>query len=66
MLMAGTGLGWYMVVLFEARRELAVGYALITAMLIIVGTITLFTDIMLHSIRGLLLDAAKNLRCDRG
>lgn len=53
-----TGLGWgaWVVILFNVRRELAVGYALISVMLSIVGTLALFTGIILHSMRALLLE----------
>jgi glycosyltransferase involved in cell wall biosynthesis len=55
LLVAGLTLGWYVVVLFDARGELAVGYALITVLLAIVGTLSISTGIILHSVRALLL-----------
>ena len=58
MLLGGMGLGWYVVALFEARRVLPIGYALITVLLSILGTLSLFTGIMLHSIRGLFIQFA--------
>jgi glycosyltransferase involved in cell wall biosynthesis len=52
------GLVWGVVVvdLFIHRRELAVGYALISIFLVNVGIIGCFTGIILHSIRAILLD----------
>jgi hypothetical protein len=58
MLLAGLGLGWGVVAIYTARKELAVGYALITVLLSILGTLSLFTGIMLHSIRGLFIQFA--------
>jgi len=57
-LLAGLALGWYVVRIYSATLQLAVGYALITVLLTLVGMLTLFTGIILHSIRGLLLQVA--------
>lgn len=40
---------------FRATQQLAVEYALITVVLIVFGTISLFTGIVLHAIRSLLI-----------
>jgi len=58
MLMMFAGLVWGVVVidLFTQRHELAVGYALISIFLVIVGTIGCSTGIILQSIRAILLD----------
>ena len=58
MLMMFVGLVWGVVVidLFTQRHELAVGYALISIFLVIVGMIGCSTGIILHSIRAILLD----------
>jgi hypothetical protein len=54
MLAAGVGLGVYVVRIYETTLTLAVGYALITVTLTVVGTLSVFVGIMLHSIRRLL------------
>jgi len=59
MLLAGLAWGAWVVVLFNVRRELAVGYALISVLLSIVGTLALFTGIILHSVRALLLELVR-------
>lgn len=58
MLLAGSGLGWEVVAVYTVKKELAIGYALITVLLSILGTLSLFTGIMLHSIRGLFVQFA--------
>jgi len=65
MLLGGLGLGWYVVSLFEARRVLPIGYALITVLLSILGTLSLFTGLMLYSIRGLFIQFADRRRRPR-
>jgi len=54
-LLAGAGCGAYIVNIYRRRGELAVGYALICLLLVIVGNIAITTGIILHSVRGLLL-----------
>jgi glycosyltransferase involved in cell wall biosynthesis len=51
-----TGMGWGGVVvrIYSTSNELAVGYALISVLLTILGSLGLFGGIILHSIRGLL------------
>jgi hypothetical protein len=61
-LLAGLALGSHVVSIYDATQELAVGYALITVMLTIVGTLSSFTGLILHSIRGLILQATENRR----
>jgi glycosyltransferase involved in cell wall biosynthesis len=60
-LVAGFGTGIWVVDRYTRQHELAVGIALISVMLMVLGTLSLFTGIMLHSIRGLLLDMYNNL-----
>jgi hypothetical protein len=43
--------------IYEATTTLAVGYALITVLLVIVGLLAVFVGIMLHAINGLVRDA---------
>jgi hypothetical protein len=59
MLLAGLGLGAHVVRIYETTRLLAVGYALITVLFSITGTIALFTGMTLHSIRGLIMELAR-------
>jgi glycosyltransferase involved in cell wall biosynthesis len=52
------GLLWgaWVVNIYQQTQTLAVGYALISIMLAILGSLGLFAGIILHSIRGLLLE----------
>ncbi len=65
LLLAGLGLGWEVVAIYTTRKGLAVGYALITVLLTILGTLSLFTGIMLHSIRALFIQFADRRRSRR-
>jgi hypothetical protein len=56
MLLAGLGWGWWVVDIYRRAGELAVGYTLISVLLTILGSLSLFAGIILHSVRGLLLD----------
>ncbi len=60
-LLAGFGTGIWVVDRYTQQQELAVGIALVSVMLMVVGTLSLFTGIILHSTRGLLLDLYNNL-----
>ena len=53
-LVAGLLMGIRVVTAFQATAELAVGYGLITVMLIVMGSILLSTGVMLHAIRSFL------------
>jgi len=55
LMLAGSALGAYVVDIYGRIRTLAVGYALISVFLVIVGTISFSTGVILHSVRGLLL-----------
>ena len=46
--------------LYDSHRQLAVGYALVCLLLTTVGTLTVFTGIMLHALRSLLLDLRRS------
>ncbi len=48
-------LGGYVVSVYQQTKILAVGYAMITVFLGMIGIFTLFTGIILHSVRGLVL-----------
>ena len=60
LLLVGLGWGAWVANIFRSTRELAVGYALISVMLFVIGNIVLSTGVILHSIRGLLLNIADN------
>ncbi len=55
-LLAGLGLGAHVVDVYEHTLQLAIGMALITVMLCIVGTLSVFTGIMLHALRSVLVE----------
>jgi glycosyltransferase involved in cell wall biosynthesis len=56
-LIAGLWLGMTVMRIYEATTQLAVGYALITVLLVIVGLLSAFVGIMLHAINGLIRTA---------
>ena len=58
-LMVGLLWGGWVVLIYQQTRHLAVGYALISILLTIVGSLGLFAGLILHSVRGLLLELAK-------
>jgi glycosyltransferase involved in cell wall biosynthesis len=62
--LAGLALGLQIVRIYEATQQLAVGYALITVLLCIVGILSVFVGIMLHAIPGLIREAV-NIRDQR-
>jgi glycosyltransferase involved in cell wall biosynthesis len=55
-LLAGIGWGGRVVIIYQRSSQLAVGYALISVLLTIVGSLSLFAGVILHSVRGLLLE----------
>jgi glycosyltransferase involved in cell wall biosynthesis len=59
-----TGLLWgaWVVDIYSRTNTLAVGYALISVMLSIIGLFTLFTGIILHSVRALLFELTGSLQ----
>ena len=54
-LLAGLWWGYRVVAIYSATQKLAVGYALIAVLLCVLGTLSLSTGIILHSLRGLML-----------
>lgn len=60
-LLAGVSWGVYVVDIFRNTNKLAVGYALISVLLSMLGMLLLSTGIILHSVRGLLMDMLKNI-----
>jgi glycosyltransferase involved in cell wall biosynthesis len=55
LMLVGLMVGLDVVAIYMATHMLAVGYALISVMCVIMGTMSLFSGIMLHSIRALLI-----------
>jgi glycosyltransferase involved in cell wall biosynthesis len=58
-------LGGYVVSLYQATKVLAVGYAMITVLLAMIGMLTFVTGIILHSVRDLLLELDNRSRPER-
>jgi glycosyltransferase involved in cell wall biosynthesis len=56
-LLVGVVLGLQVVRIYDATQQLAVGYSLITVLLVIVGILASFVGIMLHAIRDLVEEA---------
>jgi hypothetical protein len=66
LLVAGLILGLQVVFIYDATQQLAIGYALITVLLVIVGIIATFVGIMLHAIRDLISEALHQDRSRSG
>ncbi len=64
-LVAGLALGYAVIKIYEAQTTLAVGYALITVLLVIVGLLALFVGIMLHAFRSLISEAIDEAQSQR-
>ncbi len=52
----GLALGGHVVTIYQATKNLAVGYAMITVLLAMIGMLAIVTGVILHSVRGLVLD----------
>lgn len=61
-LLAGLGSGALVVEIYRASQILATGYALVSVLLTLIGTVALFSGIVLHSVRGLLLGLIRPVR----
>jgi hypothetical protein len=55
LLLGGMAWGMWVVDIYRRQQGLAAGYAMISVLLSVVGTVALSTGITLHSVRGLLL-----------
>jgi hypothetical protein len=62
LLIVGLVWGLRVVDIYGRTRQLAVGYAMISVLLTIIGMLGLSTGVTLHSIRGLLLDQSQRTR----
>ncbi|MGI9145084.1 MAG: glycosyltransferase family 2 protein [Chloroflexota bacterium] len=60
LVLAGLLLGLQVVHIYDTTQQLAIGYSLITVLLVIVGIIATFVGIMLHAIRGLINEALRD------
>lgn len=60
-LLLGLLLGLYLTDIFARTGQLAVGYGLVTVILCVVGTLLLFAGVVLHSVRGMLIDMRRGL-----
>jgi len=56
LLLVGIGWGLLVVDIYSRAQTLAVGYAMVSVLLTIIGMLLLSTGIILHSVRGLLMD----------
>ncbi len=62
LLAAGLIWGWVVVDIYVRKMQLAVGYAMISVLLTILGSLLLTTGFILHSVRGLLMDMRDQIR----
>jgi hypothetical protein len=62
LLLAGLFMGNQVVMILNSTKQLAIGYALVTVLLMILGAVGLSTGILLHSIRSLLVRYIKDIR----
>lgn len=59
--MMGASLGLYVVNIYARTQQLAIGYALLTVMLIVLAMLLFFVGVVLHSMRGMILELKRNL-----
>jgi glycosyltransferase involved in cell wall biosynthesis len=57
--LAGLSLGFYVLKVYEATLQLAIGLALLTVLLSLIGVLSIFVGIMLHALRSALLEIAR-------
>jgi hypothetical protein len=55
-LIAGLLLGVTVARIYDASQQLAVGYAMLTVLLCVVGVLTTFTGIVLHAMRLMIVE----------
>ena len=58
-MLAGLALGLQVVRIYDATQQLAIGYSLITVLLVIVGLLATFVGVMLHAIRDIVREALR-------
>jgi glycosyltransferase involved in cell wall biosynthesis len=59
LLVMGIVWGAMVVEIYRTFQSLPVGYTLLTGLLMTIGTLSLFTGLILHSVRGLLIDLVR-------
>lgn len=64
-MLSGLGLGLVVVDIYSRVRQLAVGYAILSVLLTIIGMLGLATGIILHSVRGLLYEMLDRYKGER-
>ena len=64
-LLAGIFMGFVTVDIYVKTHVLAVGYALVSVLMLILGIMTLFVGLLLHSIKHFFLDLKKTVQKDR-
>lgn len=57
----GMLLGLYVVRVYSQSQQLAIGYALLTVMLCVVGMLLFFVGLVLHSMRGMMIELRRAL-----
>ncbi len=57
----GAALGLYVIHIYGQTQQLAVGYALLTVMLMVLGMVLFFVGVVLHSMRGMVLELKRGL-----
>ena len=63
-LLLGLLLGLVVVETYDATRQLAIGYGMLTVLLTVVGLLALFVGITLHTLRAYFVDLAQTVRAD--
>ena len=66
LLLVGLLIGLDVVAIYAASQRLAVGYALVSVLCMIMGTMSLFSGVMLHSVRALLVSLHRPTTRDEG
>lgn len=61
-MLSGFGMGFAVIDIYRRLTTLAVGYAMISVLLTIIGMVLFATGIILHSVRGLLSDMLERIR----
>jgi glycosyltransferase involved in cell wall biosynthesis len=58
-MLAGLALGLRVVQIFERSGELAIGYAMVTVLLTIIGTLAIFAGLMLNALRSIVVEVRR-------
>jgi hypothetical protein len=60
----GVALGAYVVSIYDRTQTLAIGYAMVTVLLTIVGVLAMFVGVMLNAIRAIMVEVRNTVRSD--